>query len=537
MDKGIVWEMVHSPRQAVLMVKRLKEEGFCNEQIGILYKHNAFSGVDGGNVLTEALDWLIGMGFLTVPHHGSLVASEAVWAPLSGVVLGLAPGGICEMFLNMGVSEAEARDCERKIQNGNIFVSIYADDEREGELARRILFDPLPHDAALMTEESRFTRRKKMKKQSVLFLNTLLALGLCCGVPLVFSMGENPDRSRNETMNNSTGDTMRSSPTNNTINNTTDNTMRKSTTGASSTSNTTEPAGTGSSNKGTSTGTGSKSTGTMGTGTGGSTGTGSSTGTSTGTTGTGTRSEMKRSGGPAQQSSLNSDSGVGEKDKLAAMSTKQDNVSGQDKKDAKEALNKDYSFGEKEQFQKDLQSAAEQCDRRLKEADSKKDNDFKGLDQRTSLLNNYRDGLKDQLSKLRSATSENWNDVQNQVQKKISELNQSADEKLAKVESVGSAETPKIEKLNLAELKNYSCEQKQELVQTLEKKAGQFDQQSRDLETQKSQIENNYEQKIAILKDQKEILQDCVNQVRSATQDNWSEVKNDIQQEIKDLEI
>jgi len=154
MEKA-VFCIANSENQARTIVDQLKAAGFSNNDISVLFPdksgtkdfaheqntkapEGAATGAGTGGVLGGALGWLVGIGTLAIPGLGPFVAAGPIMAALSGAAAGAAIGGLSGALIGMGIPEYEAKRYEGKIKEGNILISVHADDSDERSRAKDI---------------------------------------------------------------------------------------------------------------------------------------------------------------------------------------------------------------------------------------------------------------------------------------------------------------------------------------------------------------------------------------------------------------
>jgi len=137
-------------------VNKLKSQGFRNSDVSVLmaqststreFAHEkgtkapegAAAGAGTGALIGGALGWLAGIGALSIPVVGPLVAAGPIMALLAGVGVGGAVGGISGALLGLGVPEYEAKRYEGFVKDGGILLSVHADDAEWADKAEAIL--------------------------------------------------------------------------------------------------------------------------------------------------------------------------------------------------------------------------------------------------------------------------------------------------------------------------------------------------------------------------------------------------------------
>jgi hypothetical protein len=151
-----VFCILNNVGQAENVVDQLKAAGFSNNDISVLFPdktssrefahekntkapEGATTGATTGGLLGGALGWLAGIGALSIPGVGPLIAAGPIMAALSGGAVGAAVGGITGALVGMGIPEYEAKRYEGKIRQGNILLSVHAENSDEAKRAKEIL--------------------------------------------------------------------------------------------------------------------------------------------------------------------------------------------------------------------------------------------------------------------------------------------------------------------------------------------------------------------------------------------------------------
>jgi outer membrane lipoprotein SlyB len=144
-----------SRTQAERIVDDLKLANFSNNDISVLFPdkesnrnfahekntkapEGAVTGAGTGGVIGGTLGWLMGIGALAIPGVGPFIAAGPIMAALSGAAIGATAGGIAGGLIGMGIPELEAKRYEQQIKDGNILISVHADDSDEIKTAKEI---------------------------------------------------------------------------------------------------------------------------------------------------------------------------------------------------------------------------------------------------------------------------------------------------------------------------------------------------------------------------------------------------------------
>lgn len=150
-----VYCIANSDAQAVRIANRLRKSGFSASDISVLAPdrsgtrdlghvnatkapEGAVAGAGSGALLGGALGWLAGIGALAIPGVGPLIAAGPILATLSGVALGGAMGGLAGALMGAGIPEFEAQQFEGRLREGNILISVHAEDSDEAGRIRQI---------------------------------------------------------------------------------------------------------------------------------------------------------------------------------------------------------------------------------------------------------------------------------------------------------------------------------------------------------------------------------------------------------------
>ncbi len=156
MSHKSVYAIATSEGQALQIVDSLKDVGFSNDDISVLFPdkesthqfaheahtkapEGAVMGASTGGILGGGLGLLAGIGALAIPGVGPLIAAGPLLAALSGAAAGATVGGIAGALIGMGIPEIEAKRYEDRIAEGNILISVHATTGDEVDSAKDIL--------------------------------------------------------------------------------------------------------------------------------------------------------------------------------------------------------------------------------------------------------------------------------------------------------------------------------------------------------------------------------------------------------------
>jgi len=183
MSKKSVFCIVANSDQADLIVDRLRDVGFSNNDISVLFPdkettrdfahekntkapEGIAAGAGTGGVLGGTLGWLAGIGVLVIPGVGPFIAAGPIMAALSGAAIGAAAGGIAGGLIGLGFPELEAKRYESKIKAGNILLSVHTEGPDEIRAAERIFMDSGGEDICT-TGESAVPKKSERRSHRV----------------------------------------------------------------------------------------------------------------------------------------------------------------------------------------------------------------------------------------------------------------------------------------------------------------------------------------------------------------------------------
>lgn len=169
MSKTAVFGIASNAIQAERIANGLKAAGFSGNDISVLFPdktgtrdfaheqhtkapEGAATGAGTGGVLGGGLGWLVGIGSLAIPGVGPFIAAGPIMAALGGAALGAAVGGLAGALVGLGIPEYEAKQYEGKIREGNILISVHAENGTEVSRAKEIFKREGAHDVSYTGE-------------------------------------------------------------------------------------------------------------------------------------------------------------------------------------------------------------------------------------------------------------------------------------------------------------------------------------------------------------------------------------------------
>jgi len=97
------------------------------------------TGAGAGAAVGGVLGWLVGIGALTIPGIGPLVAAGPIVAALAGAGAVGATGGLVGGLIGAGIPEIEAKRYAGRIREGGYLISVHCDDRNWAKRAKEIL--------------------------------------------------------------------------------------------------------------------------------------------------------------------------------------------------------------------------------------------------------------------------------------------------------------------------------------------------------------------------------------------------------------
>lgn len=99
----------------------------------------AATGAGIGALLGGAAGWLAGIGALTIPGIGPIVAAGPIAAALGGAGIGAVAGGLVGALTGWGFSDEEAQNYEDRVRSGNILMAVEIPDGEDATRAEDLL--------------------------------------------------------------------------------------------------------------------------------------------------------------------------------------------------------------------------------------------------------------------------------------------------------------------------------------------------------------------------------------------------------------
>jgi hypothetical protein len=152
-------------------VNDLLQSGFSSQDVSVLMPdqqstrdfalrketkapEGATTGATTGGVIGGTLGVLVGLGTLTIPGIGPLIAAGPLVAGLAGLGAGGAVGGFIGALVGMGIPEYEAKRYEGRVKDGGVLLSVHCETPGEVLRAKEVLKATGAADIAASTESA-----------------------------------------------------------------------------------------------------------------------------------------------------------------------------------------------------------------------------------------------------------------------------------------------------------------------------------------------------------------------------------------------
>jgi len=169
MSKQAVLGIVKSPEQADHVLKALRQLGFSADDVSILFPdqggahhfvherqtkapEGAVAGAGAGGLAFGTLGLLVGLGTLTIPGLGPLLAVGPLLAALSSGAVGVAIGGVTGALVGLGFPEFIAKMYEGKLSEGNTLISVHTENPVDIERVKRVFVQHAVEDVGSTAE-------------------------------------------------------------------------------------------------------------------------------------------------------------------------------------------------------------------------------------------------------------------------------------------------------------------------------------------------------------------------------------------------
>jgi hypothetical protein len=150
-------------------VQALKDAGFRHTDISVLYPEDrddqgsahvkdeaapegAATGAGAGALVGGVLGWLAGIGSLTIPGMGPFIVAGPIIAALAGAGAAGIVGGVAGGLAGLGVPEPKAQGYQERLKDGEMLLSVHADNLYWAERAKEILVSTGAQDISFTGE-------------------------------------------------------------------------------------------------------------------------------------------------------------------------------------------------------------------------------------------------------------------------------------------------------------------------------------------------------------------------------------------------
>ena len=164
-DEQVLVGVVANYKEALHAVDELRGEGFTDDEISVVARHhedapapdpepdkedsaaeqvtetpdNSGKGAAIGGVVGGVGGFLAGVAALLIPGVGPILAVGPLLGALGGAAAGAVTGTLVGTLVDLGVPEERARHYQDRLHEGEVIVSVHADDADRAEVAWAVL--------------------------------------------------------------------------------------------------------------------------------------------------------------------------------------------------------------------------------------------------------------------------------------------------------------------------------------------------------------------------------------------------------------
>lgn len=135
-------------------VRGFKDAGFPGSEVSVILPEKRGSkemvnesgtkapqsaSIAPGSGIGGALGWLVGLGAVTLPGLGLVIAVGPLVATLAGAGIGGPSGSFAESLVALGMSEVSATHYEQRLLRGEVLVAIRCESSEHCQRAREIM--------------------------------------------------------------------------------------------------------------------------------------------------------------------------------------------------------------------------------------------------------------------------------------------------------------------------------------------------------------------------------------------------------------
>lgn len=146
----------NTEEKAIRAIEGLKAQGYMENEISVITKNTdtyevikmrtgmdveegmedasgAVAGATVGGAIGGIGGLLLGLGALAIPGVGPIIAAGPIAATLVGALAGGAVGGLAGALVDYGIPEDEAKDYEKRVNQGDIMILVDDPDDNRRE--------------------------------------------------------------------------------------------------------------------------------------------------------------------------------------------------------------------------------------------------------------------------------------------------------------------------------------------------------------------------------------------------------------------
>ena len=127
----------------------------------------AAAGAGTGAAVGGVLGWLVGIGALTVPGIGPLVAAGPIVAALAGAAAVGTTGGLVGGLIGAGIPEVEAKRYAGRIREGGYLISVHCEIAIGPRVRRRSSTAPAAATSSAPLKARRITAHRTTKRSNL----------------------------------------------------------------------------------------------------------------------------------------------------------------------------------------------------------------------------------------------------------------------------------------------------------------------------------------------------------------------------------
>ncbi|OWR29919.1 hypothetical protein CDO73_12625 [Saccharibacillus sp. O23] len=126
----------YRPDDISVVIHNAEEARKFEDETATMVQEGATGGAATGGVIGGIGGLLAGLGALTIPGIGPLLAAGPLAAALAGTAVGAAGGGLIGGLIGLGIPEHEAKEYDAMVGKGRILVAVDAEESNRMDVYR-----------------------------------------------------------------------------------------------------------------------------------------------------------------------------------------------------------------------------------------------------------------------------------------------------------------------------------------------------------------------------------------------------------------